>query len=74
MRLTLVALSVAAAFLCCADGAGTAATYHSGMVCMVGTSSTVHMFPHPLADLPRRPCEDSAVQGHYNDSIAAKIP
>jgi hypothetical protein len=71
MRLKLVALSVAAAFLCCADGAGTAAAYHSGMVCMEGTSPTVHLFPHPLADLLHLPCEESVVQGHYNDTIAA---
>jgi hypothetical protein len=41
------------------------------MVCMEGTSPTVHLFPHPLADLPHLPCEESVVQGHYNDTIAA---
>ena len=70
MKLPLL-LFVAAAFLRAADGAGIAATYQSGMVCMVDATPTVHTFPHPLADLHHLPCEDSVVQGHYNDTIAA---
>ena len=70
MRFSLVTLFLALALSHASHGSTLAATYHSGMVCMVGLQPIVHVYPHSLADLPALPCKESVVQGHYNDTVS----
>ncbi len=37
---------------------------------MDGSRPIVHVFPHVLVDLHAPPCNNSVVQGHYNDTIS----